>query len=81
LAPAAARSDTCLPAIGPSSLSAVIVPFSDTSFIGVSYLNNVREFKTVHFRHINIYKQEVVEDYLELCQCQDGAVIGEDLKG
>ena len=38
---AVARSDNYLPAIGPSSLSAVIEPLSDTSFIGESYLNNV----------------------------------------
>jgi hypothetical protein len=41
LAPANARSDSCLPIIGPSSLSAVIVPVSNTSFVGESYLNNV----------------------------------------
>jgi hypothetical protein len=40
-APTTARSDSCLPANGPSSLSAVNVPVSDTSFIGESYLNNV----------------------------------------
>jgi hypothetical protein len=41
LAPAAAKSEICFPVNGPSNLSAVIVPLSDTSFIGESYLNSV----------------------------------------
>ena len=41
LLPADARSDNCLPFIGPSSISAVIEPVSDTLFLGESYLKNV----------------------------------------
>jgi hypothetical protein len=40
-AAANAKSDTCLPFIGPSNLSAVRVPLSDTPILGEPYLKNV----------------------------------------